>query len=212
MEEKNTQDLIYKEVTDYQNRLLHHESPHKSGENCSAESNSPSGELSEQASEIVSNILKAAHRLRGILNSYYAEFGLTDIRFSVLQIIKQADVKGCTQSELAEQLQQSESSISTLVDRMRNSDLIYRLRSKSDRRKRVLILSDQGRSILDKVEKCHNEHMDKLLEPFQAEQKEELASLLKKLVTHLTFRNGSTDNESEASSLTSPGDTKPSAA
>ncbi len=198
MEEKITQDLSLEEVKGIQDVLVNN-APSIVPAIATPDQITDSVETcSDQASEIVSSILKAAHRLRGILNSYYAEFGLTDIRFAVLQIIKKADINGCTQSELAEQLQQSESSISTLVDRMRNSDLIYRLRSKSDRRKRVLILSDQGRIILDKVEACHDECMDKLLKPFQEDQKIELATLLEKLVKHLTFRNGQPDEDVKA--------------
>ena len=56
---------------------------------------------------------------------------------------------GCSQADLANELQQSESSISTLVDRMRTSRLLYRLRSKVDKRRRVLMLTDQGRSLLE---------------------------------------------------------------
>jgi DNA-binding MarR family transcriptional regulator len=218
MEEKITQGLSIEEVKGIQDALVNN-APSIVPATATPDQDTDSGETcSDQASEIVSSILKAAHRLRGILNSYYAEFGLTDIRFAVLQIIKKADINGCTQSELAEQLQQSESSISTLVDRMRNSDLIYRLRSKSDRRKRVLILSDRGRIILDKVEACHNEYMDKLLKPFQEDQKIELATLLQKLVKHLTFRNGQPEEgikvtlELSESAKSEPEETKSSAA
>ncbi len=213
MEEKTTQSIIYKEVTECHDRLVSIDVPENNPSTSPQVPPDSGKKLTEQASEIVSDILKAAHRIRGILNSYYAEYGLTDIRFSVLQIIKKSDLQGCTQSELAEQLQQSESSISTLVDRMRNSDLIYRLRSKSDRRKRVLVLTDQGRVILDQVEKCHNEHMDKLLKPFRADQKEELASLLSELVNHLTFRNGHvSESLEEISTPSSESEIKPSAA
>ena len=76
---------------------------------------------------IVSDILRSAHRIRGVLAAHFAEFGLSDARFAVLQIVRDALPRGCTQTELAERLQQSESSVSTLVDRMRAADLLYRL-------------------------------------------------------------------------------------
>ncbi|HEV8002823.1 MAG TPA: MarR family transcriptional regulator, partial [Planctomycetaceae bacterium] len=95
--------------------------------------------------EIVSDILRSAHRIRGVLAAHFAEFGLSDARFAVLQIVRDALPRGCTQTELAERLQQSESSVSTLVDRMRAADLLYRLRSKSDRRKCLLVLTDHAR-------------------------------------------------------------------
>jgi len=137
---------------------------------------------------IVSDILRSAHRIRGVLASHFAEFGLSDARFAVLQIVRDALPRGCTQTELAERLQQSESSVSTLVDRMRAAELLYRLRSKSDRRKCLLVLTDRARETLDKLEVCHNERMAELLSCYKSEQLRDLAVLLKILDNELSRR------------------------
>jgi DNA-binding MarR family transcriptional regulator len=137
---------------------------------------------------IVSDILRSAHRIRGVLAAHFAEFGLSDARFAVLQIVRDALPRGCTQTELAERLQQSESSVSTLVDRMRAGDLLYRLRSKSDRRKCLLVLTDHARETLDKLEACHHERMAELLSCYKSEQLRDLAVLLKILDNELTRR------------------------
>jgi DNA-binding MarR family transcriptional regulator len=138
--------------------------------------------------EIVSDILRSAHRIRGVLAAHFAEFGLSDARFAVLQIVRDALPRGCTQTELAERLQQSESSVSTLVDRMRAADLLYRLRSKSDRRKCLLVLTDHARETLDKLEVCHHERMAELLSCYRTEQLRDLAVLLKILDSELSRR------------------------
>jgi DNA-binding MarR family transcriptional regulator len=138
--------------------------------------------------EIVSDILRSAHRIRGVLAAHFAEFGLSDARFAVLQIVRDALPRGCTQTELAERLQQSESSVSTLVDRMRAADLLYRLRSKSDRRKCLLVLTDHARDTLDKLEVCHHERMAELLSCYRTEQLRDLAVLLKILDSELSRR------------------------
>jgi DNA-binding MarR family transcriptional regulator len=138
--------------------------------------------------EIVAEILRSAHRIRGVLAAHFAEFGLSDARFAVLQIVRQSLPRGCTQTELAERLQQSESSISTLVDRMRAADLLYRLRSKSDRRKCLLVLTDHARDVMEKLERCHNERMAELLSCYQSDQLREMAGLLKVLDAELTRR------------------------
>jgi DNA-binding MarR family transcriptional regulator len=137
---------------------------------------------------IVSDILRSAHRIRGVLAAHFAEFGLSDARFAVLQIVRDALPRGCTQTELAERLQQSESSVSTLVDRMRAADLLYRLRSKSDRRKCLLVLTDHARDTLDKLEACHHERMAELLSCYKSEQLRDLAVLLKILDSELSRR------------------------
>src|SRR5580704_5525331 len=142
----------------------------------------------QKPAEIVAEVLRSAHRIRGVLASHFAEFGLSDARFTVLQIVRDSLPRGCTQTELAERLQQSESSVSTLVDRMRAADLLYRLRSKSDRRKCLLVLTDHAREVLDKLERCHHERMAGLLSCYRADQLHELAVLLKILDSELTRR------------------------
>lgn len=138
--------------------------------------------------DIVAEVLRSAHRIRGVLAAHFAEFGLSDARYTVLQIVRDSLPRGCTQTELAERLQQSESSVSTLVDRMRAADLLYRLRSKSDRRKCLLVLTDHARDVLDKLERCHHERMAGLLSCYKTEQLRELAVLLRILDTELTRR------------------------
>src|SRR5579872_6757805 len=135
--------------------------------------------ISAKPAEIVAEVLRSAHRIRGVLASHFAEFGLSDARFTVLQIVRDSLPRGCTQTELAERLQQSESSVSTLVDRMRAADLLYRLRSKSDRRKCLLVLTDHARETLDKLEACHHERMAELLGCYRTEQLRDLTVLLK---------------------------------
>jgi DNA-binding MarR family transcriptional regulator len=137
---------------------------------------------------IVAEVLRSAHRIRGVLASHFAEFGLSDARFTVLQIVRDSLPRGCTQTELAERLQQSESSVSTLVDRMRAADLLYRLRSKSDRRKCLLVLTDHAREVLEKLERCHHERMAGLLSCYTSNQLHDLAVLLKILDAELSRR------------------------
>lgn len=136
--------------------------------------------------QVVDDLLRASHVLRGILSTHFAEFDLTDVRHSVLQIIRKAADQGCTQKELADRLHQSESSISTLIERMRQSGLLYRLSSRADRRKKVLMLSDRGGELLDKVDSCHGVRMDTLLNCFSSDRRDELAATLRTLADHLS--------------------------
>ncbi|MCH7687047.1 MAG: winged helix-turn-helix transcriptional regulator [Planctomycetes bacterium] len=152
------------------------------------------GEVDKRASHVVAEILKAAHRLRSTLSTHFSEFGLTDVRFAVLQIIRDSAPDGCSQSRLAEELDQSESSISTLVERMRSSHLLYRLRSKLDRRKRVLILTERSRDLLENAETCHDERMASLLSCFSAEQLEQFSSLLQQIQNRLAAETSQIDS------------------
>ncbi len=137
------------------------------------------------ASDIIENILRAAHRLRGLLAAHFGSFGLSDVRYSVLRIVRDHAPLGCTQAEVAHRLDQSESSVSALIERMRESSLIYRLRSKTDRRKRVLILTDLGRRLLAETELQHGKRSAELLSQIELPQLEQLALSLRSLCDEL---------------------------
>lgn len=137
------------------------------------------------AIKVVATLLKTSHLLRAFLADHFAEFGLSDIRYTVMRRIDQSGEQGCSQAELARELNQSESSISTLIDRMRNDGLIYRLRSQNDRRKRVLLLSDEGRQRFARARACHGEKMGQLLSGLNEEQVATLQTSLDVLTDEL---------------------------
>jgi len=150
-----------------------------SGEECGRECACPAADIAE-------NVLRAAHRLRCLLGAHFGSCGLSDVRFLALRVLRDCAPTGCTQAELAAHLDQSESSVSTLVDRMRDGNLIYRLRSKSDRRKRVLLLTEQGRQMLAQAESHYDEWATVLMARFDDRQLAELAGLLRQLVHELS--------------------------
>lgn len=145
-----------------------------SPESFTSDSNAASGELMDR-------FLQVSHLLRTTLARHFSEFGLTDVRFAVLRTVRSFEPEGCTQSELAARLNQCESSISMLIDRMRNDGLLYRLRSKSDRRKRLLMLSSDGRRLLEQAEALHIRRMDHLLAPLDGDHRRQLQSTLEVL-------------------------------
>ncbi len=141
--------------------------------------------MSQEAAGIVSNVVKAANRLHGLLAHHYASFGLNEIRYEVLSLVDACSPDGCSQAELANRLDQSESSVSTLVDRMRKDDLLYRLRSKTDRRMRSLMLTERGRQLVSLAKRSHADKIDGLLKDLDPVHVSMLDMLLKLLVTEL---------------------------
>lgn len=141
--------------------------------------------MAHEPSEIVSHILRAAGQLKGLLACHFAACGLNEIRFEVLRRVDASSPDGLSQAELASQLDQSESSISTLVDRMRRDGLLYRLRSKTDRRMRSLMLTDTGRMLLSQARAGYDERLASLLSPLDPVHVSMLHMLLKLLTTEL---------------------------
>ena len=110
---------------------------------------------------------------------------MTDIRFEVLQTLREAEPNGCTQANLANGLSQSESSICMLVKRMRDSELLYRLKSRTDQRKWELKLTEKGRQLLEHAEGEHRKRMAELSAKFSSEELSQLTELMQKLVGEL---------------------------
>ena len=131
--------------------------------------------------ELVESMLRLGQRLRGHLDTRFGAFGLSDARFAALSVIREAAPAGCTQAHLAARLGQCESSISTLVERMRASRLLYRLRAKADRRKRVLMLTDDGRRLLDQGLACRDREADALFARVSDDDRKAFAELMARL-------------------------------
>jgi DNA-binding MarR family transcriptional regulator len=138
-----------------------------------------------QSAEIAAAMLKASRQLQSFLDRTSCDFGLNETRYTVLKCVDQTAPDGCSQVELAAQLDHAESGISTLIDRMRESGLIYRLRSKSDRRKRVLLLTPLGREVLVELEQKRMQRIMSLLEQFDLSQKRQFVDLLHLLSNEL---------------------------
>ena len=134
------------------------------------------------ANRVLDTLMKLGHRVRGVLDSRFSPMKMTDARYMALRVVQDSAPEGCTQAKLAAALGQCESSVSTLVERMRTGKLVYRLHPKSDRRKRVLLLTDQGREALEHAEAARAEAARELCENLSAEERHNLCDVLGRLL------------------------------
>lgn len=141
-----------------------------------------------EACETLDALLRAAACLRLRLCEFLEPFSLTEGRHSVLVALKSAGMAGLSQSELAERLMQSESNISTLVERMQNEVLIERSRSEADRRKWVLLLSVSGDQLLSRVEEARSRWAARQLRGIPADDRSTFGALIGQLNDSLDDR------------------------
>ena len=134
------------------------------------------------ANRVLDTLMKLGHRVRGVLDSRFSPMKMTDARYMALRVVQDSAPEGCTQAKLAAALGQCESSVSTLVERMRTGKLVYRLHPKSDRRKRVLLLTDQGREALEHAEAARAEAARELCTNLSAEERHGLCDVLGRLL------------------------------
>lgn len=134
---------------------------------------------------LVDGLLRVSQIVRLRFNDWLGGFELNDGRHSVLAALAKAEQGGCSQADLAERLGQSESNISTLIERMQRDGLVNRLRSEADRRKRVLLITDAGRSTLESVDASRTAWAGKLLNGISVDDRPRLFGLLQQLASSL---------------------------
>ncbi len=131
--------------------------------------------------EIVSELLHAAMFVRLRLGEFLEHYELTEGRYSVLTVLDAAGASGLSQSEVADRLMQSESNVSTLVERLQRDRLVSRRWSDTDRRKRVLLLTADGQQLFDRVEMARHRWAESLLSNISPDVRLGLSSGLRQL-------------------------------
>ena len=148
-------------------------------------------------------LLRVSQIVRVRFNEWLAEFDLNDGRYTVLQTLAKAGSNGLSQAELAERLAQSESNISTLIERMQRDGLVDRSRSDADRRKRVLLVSTVGRSMLNNVDEQRSRWSARLFKEMSSSNSVQLESLLNQLGQFLN--SASTEDRNSDSEMSAFG-------
>ena len=130
------------------------------------------------SSDVIGDFLQVAEMTEDHLTTQFSDIGLNAVRYEVLQFINASAPQGCSQSQLAAEISQSESSVSTLIERMRQDNLILRLKSNTDRRKRVLMLTEEGQQLLQVAQVSYRQRMDDLVNHLSIQQQQSFLDAL----------------------------------
>jgi MarR family 2-MHQ and catechol resistance regulon transcriptional repressor len=130
-------------------------------------------------------LLRAAECLTALLQSPTAQAGLNESRYHLLDALRRKGAGLCSQTELATQLLQSESNLSTLVERMRQDGLISRVRSESDRRVALIGLSEAGCQALARADQARHRAAKAVLNVLDERGEQALVEALRKLLIKL---------------------------
>ena len=137
------------------------------------------------AAALVEGRLRLSQIVRLRFNEWLSDFDLNDGRHALLVALARAGEVGCSQADMADRLGQSESNISTLIERMERDGLVSRSRSDADRRKRVLRITATGLTMLSAVDSKRSLWAGRLLNGIPADDIPNLALLLQRLGTSL---------------------------
>ncbi|MBD8847267.1 MarR family winged helix-turn-helix transcriptional regulator [Priestia megaterium] len=133
----------------------------------------------------VLNIFRASNLLSRIGGKLTVKVGLTSVQQWILlgAISKQ---EGLSLKELREDTLVTKQNISSMVDRLRQAGYVTTYEDLSDRRITRVKLTEQGKLILEALKPLTNASNDRTFEVFEPEELVLFASLIERLVTHLS--------------------------
>jgi DNA-binding MarR family transcriptional regulator len=135
-------------------------------------------------------LVRTADCLKALMRSPTAASRLNESRYNVLDALRRMPDGTSTQSALAQALLQSESNLSTLLDRMQQDGLISRARSATDRRKTLIGLAAAGSDALLQADHERNRAATKILRSLDARHTQALFEALDLLLKRLELELG----------------------
>ncbi|MFV0636848.1 MarR family winged helix-turn-helix transcriptional regulator [Mitsuokella sp.] len=117
---------------------------------------------------------------RAILDVLQQEYHLSEGKFCCLIVLHQ-NPQGIAPSEIAQKVGVTKATISNMLMRMERDGDICVKQAAEDARKKLICLTDKGRTFMDKILPEHYLRVTKLMEKLTEEEQKELIRLLKKM-------------------------------
>jgi len=130
--------------------------------------------------ETVLNVVHTANTLAALGTKLFREFGLTEAQFNVLFSLKYKNVK-ITQSDLSRRLVVTRASITSVLDKLQEKDLVERVVVPGNRRIHHVELTAKGRRLIDKIEPHYRKALESVLNDVTESECRELIALLERI-------------------------------
>jgi DNA-binding MarR family transcriptional regulator len=143
----------------------------------------------EPAHEALLNVYYTASMMKKKADSFFAQYGLTDVQFNLLTLLYFQSGKegGLSQAKISDMMLVNRANITSLVDRMEKAVLVTRDAHKKDRRFNIVKLTTKGRMLLEKVDPYYNGQIRKVMSPLSRSEMKTLMRLLEKVREKLRY-------------------------
>lgn len=125
------------------------------------------------------NLMRCANSLGSRLNASYAEHGLTDSQFGVLETL--LHLGPLCQKELAEKLLVTGGNMTMVIDNLEKMELVERVKNINDRRFYSINLTKKGKNMIQKIFPGHVESIVKEFGSLSQSDQIKLRELCRKL-------------------------------
>ncbi|QXI30323.1 MarR family winged helix-turn-helix transcriptional regulator [Pseudomonas vanderleydeniana] len=115
-----------------------------------------------------------------IIDTHMVPYGITAAQFKVLIIMAQYGVD--TPAELCRHLSLDSGSMTRMLDRLEQKELLGRQRSEGDRRQVRLVLTGQGQALADRLPQIGADAMNELAGAITEDELQTLEDILKKIL------------------------------
>lgn len=135
---------------------------------------------------VVGRISRASRLLERELRQNFAAHGLQPYEFDILATLRRAGAPyRLTAGALVASSMVTSGAITNRIDRLVAKDLVTRETDPDNRRSVLIGLTGRGRRLVDELAGVHVDHENRLLQALDPHEQEQLADLLRKLLTGL---------------------------
>lgn len=135
------------------------------------------------AHEALLNTYYTASRLRKTAGDFLRPFGLTDVQFNLMMLLRHQGGRGSglNQAQLSQMMLVNRANITSLVDRMEKAGLVTRTSAPSDRRYNIIKLTGRGKELLAGVEPLYADEVRRIMAALVEAEQKELIVMLEKI-------------------------------
>lgn len=121
--------------------------------------------------EALLSLVRTSSLMQKLSDRFFSQFGLTDVQFNILMILKEYGSAGLSQQQLSEHLIVTKSNVVGLIDRLERSGYVKRMSHPSDRRFNQIVLTKKGEQLELRIEELYFTEVDKMMNALSGLQK-----------------------------------------
>jgi len=140
------------------------------------------------AHEALLNTYYTASCLRKRVSELLRPFGLTDVQFNLMMLLKyqSGPEEGLSQAQLSNMMLVNRANITSIIDRMEKAGLVVRTPAPSDRRSHIIKLTNRGRELLDRIEPLYTKEVKRIMAVLKQAQQKTLIAMLEKVRANIS--------------------------
>lgn len=135
------------------------------------------------AHEALLNTYYTASRLRKQAGEFLRPFGLTDVQFNLMMLLRHqsGQAEGLSQAQISDMMLVNRANITSLVDRMERAGLVVRNSMPEDRRYNIVKLTEKGKRLLEKIEPLYKSEVERIMAALVKTDQKKLILMLEKI-------------------------------